>query len=168
MPTLAPDLLSSIVAFLQGTTAITNLLNGGFGYGGFGQGGFGGIGNSQNRIFSDKVPAGMLPPYIVIHGYKEAEPGESVDDSQSEGVICVIANDYDQAFLIGKTLKNYVDVPTMNKNAISRPPFSFVDGVEFSNRRERPSMGRIPGQGINGFYCYEYVLPYTFFIDPML
>ena len=159
-----PDLLSAIVAFLQGTTAITGLLGSGFGRNGFGRGSFG---SSENRIFHGRAPAGMSPPYIVIHGYREAEPGESVDDSQSDGTICVVANDDDQAFLIGSTLKNYVDSPNINRNAISRPPFTFATGTEFCVKRERPSMYPVPGLGLNGFYAYAYELPYVFLIDPM-
>lgn len=147
----APDLLTAVVERLLATPAVTGLL-----------------GDTAN-VFYELADTDTPPPFILVEGYTEVVPGESLDDSTIPLNIWIYSNsDLDTARTIGSVVKNTLDTPTINPNATMTTPLSFTAGTVIGVMRGNSAPLRKPGLGIGGKIVWCEQIQYDFWVSPTL
>jgi len=160
----SPDLLAAIVAYLRGNGPITALLTTGWGQGGYGAGVYGGSGSYQ--IYTDTADANTIPPYIIIFGYREHLPGETLDDETVPGSILCITSDLDSAMTLGSTFKTNFDTPAINPLATRTAPLTFIGGQEIGLMRNDSYPRRMTGFSKGGQYAWVEEIEYVVWVTP--
>lgn len=156
---IPPDFLAALVAFLRGCFPITQALTPALG-----KPGYGALGTSQ--IFTEMADPVAFPPFLIIQGFAEMLPGESLDDHQIKGRLTVFANDLDQCAAIAETVRNNIDSPNISPEAAGRDPLAYVDGNEVFVMRDNTSTTKNIGIGKGGLYVWTNAIDYVFVVEP--
>ena len=142
---LSPDLLAALVTYLKAAPTVTALAT----------------------VYSAEAPAGGSPPYVIVDGYTEHLPGESLDDSTADGLIVLVSNNgLDTAMALGVAVKTALDSPNINPASLGRDAFIWTGGTESAVLRNDSRPRRLPGIGRGGKYVYVEEINYVFWVTP--
>ena len=158
------DLLSALIAYLQTTPLITNLITAGYGQGGYGQLGYGG----SIKVYDEIAPPSAWPPFLFIDNYVDTEPGKTLEDGTIRLTINCVANDLDSVRVLGDAVMDSVDSISINLNSSLRATFKWNDGIETGVLRNRNKPYRVAGIGKGGQYVYVEAIDYEFWVTPTL
>ena len=148
-PTQPPDLLTCLIAFLKTNASVSAAL-------------------ADGQIYSMAAPANTDPPFIVVDGYMEEQPGEDLEDMKIELSILVRAASLDQCRSIATAIKTAVDTPTINPRASGRDPFAWTTGSEHTVFRDTSKPERLKGLNRgNSPYGYREQIEYEFWVSPV-
>lgn len=156
VPTLAPDFLAALVAYLRNAPTIIAAL----------PDGVGGV-----RVYTDMAMATVAYPVLILNDYQEQHPSEGLDEPQVKlTAICFAADTptdsgLDLAHTLSVVAKNAIDSIAINPKSVRRGPLQWNGGIEVGVMRRMSWLRRIDGQR-SGEFVWREDLPYEFWTAP--